>query len=183
MAVISCTLTFSHIGRIADELEDKVTKSLDETVEGIVARARASMAEPKHGRTYGAGDVTRRLRKSERKGLSYRNEFGQIRLRTAGGLRVKESRTGKTLRVVTGAKIHRASAPGESPAIDQGHLTNSLHTRKAGKWAREAVTNAEQAKALEFGSPAKRIAPRPFLKPASEAEAPAFQARMRKVFG
>ena len=182
--MISCTLTFSHLGKIADALAPKVIAALDETVEAIANRARISMAEPKSGRTYKSGEVRRNLRKSERKGLSYRNEFGNLRLRTAGGLLVREpSGRGKKLKVVVGSKIHRASAPGESPAVDTGGLVGSIQTRRVGRFAREAYTNAEQAAALENGSPARHLAPRPFMKPASEAESPAFQKRMAGVFG
>jgi hypothetical protein len=181
---VSCVLTFSHVGKIANELAPKAIAALDETAAAIEARAKASMAEPKHGKTRGSGDVTRNLRKGERKGLSYREEFGKIRLRTAGGLLVREpGARGKKLKVVIGAKLHRASAPGESPAVDTGNLTNSLHTIKRGKFTREVITNAEYAKALEFGAPSRKLAPRPFLKPAAEAEGPAFKARMAKVFG
>jgi hypothetical protein len=181
-AVVSCTLTFSHFGKIAKELEPNVIKALDETAAAIEARAKASMAGEKHGRTYGSGAAkTRALRKSERAGLSYRNIFGRPSLRTATGLAAYQSPRSGRVRVVIAVKIHRASAPGESPAIDKGALVNSIHTRKAGKFAREVATNAEQAKALEFGFAPHNLQPRPFMKPAAEAEGPAFQARMKKA--
>lgn len=71
---------------------------------------------------------------------------------------------------------HRASAPGEAPAIDTGHLASSIQTAPEGRAAYVVYTNAEYAARLEFGG--ARIAPRPFLGPAASAAAAGFRERM-----
>lgn len=58
---------------------------------------------------------------------------------------------------------HRASAPGESPAIDTGHYANSVLTKVQGKQA-AVYSDAPQALALEFGRPEKNLMPRPIWR-------------------
>lgn len=65
------------------------------------------------GRTYRRGAITAKFSKRKHSGL---------RLRTKAG----------TNRVITGAKFHRASAPGQPPAIDTGRLLNSIRIVRAG---------------------------------------------------
>lgn len=182
---IELKLEFSHFGAIAAALEDAVNDALKTAAGGIETYAKLSIeSSDKHGRLYKSGEITRNLGKRERAGLNYKSEVGgNIRLRTASGLLVREpSARGKRLKVVVGSKLHHASAPGEAPATDTGNLVNSIHVRKAGPFAYEVYSNSEYAAALEFGAPAKHIAARPFLKPAIEAERPAFLADMAKVF-
>ena len=66
-----------------------------------------------------------------------------------------------------GKKMHRASAPGEAPAVDTGNLVNSFSTARAGRLRYEIDVNAEYAPHLEFGT--SRMAARPFLRPALKA--------------
>ena len=56
---------------------------------------------------------------------------------------------------------HQASAPGEAPAIDTGHLINTLYAKriKRGEW--EAGTTAEYGPHLEFGT--TQMEARPFF--------------------
>lgn len=83
--------------------------------------------------------------------------------------------------IQTGAKTgrmygrHQASAPGEAPATDTGHLVNSIHVDAGpGELAAEVVVGAEYGAYLEFGT--TDMAPRPFLGPAVEAARPGFVA-------
>ncbi|GBF05847.1 hypothetical protein DAERI_060107 [Deinococcus aerius] len=59
---------------------------------------------------------------------------------------------------------HVASAPGDPPAVDTGRLRQSMTALqiKRGHW--RVGTNVEYAIYLEFGT--RRIAPRPFFRPA-----------------
>ena len=63
---------------------------------------------------------------------------------------------------------HRASAPGETPAVDIGNLVNSINTELASTSDTEAWanvgTNVEYAEPLEMGT--SKMAARPFLRPA-----------------
>ena len=65
---------------------------------------------------------------------------------------------------------HRASAPGQAPAIDTGALVNSLIWNKLGTTGAEVIEGVEgknYAHALEFGRPEHNLAPRPHMKPAA----------------
>src|SRR3990172_8567370 len=63
-----------------------------------------------------------------------------------------------------GGKVHQASAPGETPAVDFGNLINSIDSSLLDNNASQVTTNADYAPALEFGT--ARMAARPFMRPA-----------------
>lgn len=68
---------------------------------------------------------------------------------------------------VTKTKYHRASEPGNPPAVDTGRLRDSISVIKyanASDLESRAGTNLKYAPFLEFGT--KHIAPRPFWNPA-----------------
>jgi len=77
-------------------------------------------------------------------------------------------------------RMHQASAPYQAPAIDYGHLVNSIqqkmYTTVIGG---EVFTNAEYAAALEYGT--RRMAPRPFMEPAFTHQVEKFIARLRDL--
>lgn len=90
--------------------------------------------------------------------------------------KIRRSKSGKTIY----GKPHRASAPGEPPAVDTGALRNSIHyVERRGLGI--VGTNMRKAPALEFGtntagkSRKVRIAKRPFFRPA--------KARVEKKLG
>jgi len=63
---------------------------------------------------------------------------------------------------------HKASAPGETPAVDTGVLVNSINTELVSSsdseaWA-QVGTGVEYAEWLEFGT--SKMAARPFMRPA-----------------
>lgn len=66
-----------------------------------------------------------------------------------------------------GAKTHRASAPGEAPAIDTGNLINSLYAERRGRLHWEEGETGEYGMYLEYGT--SKMAPRPHQTPAFEA--------------
>lgn len=90
---------------------------------------------------------------------------------------VKRGR-GERSRIVA-HRFHRASAPGEAPAIDTGHLVNSFFTKKLSRLVRIIGVNAEYAAALEFGT--ERVAARPYLRPALNAVRSFFMRSMREI--
>ena len=62
---------------------------------------------------------------------------------------------------------HKASAPGETPAVDTGVLVNSINTElvsssESEAWA-QVGTGVEYAEWLEFGT--SKMAARPFMRP------------------
>jgi cell pole-organizing protein PopZ len=81
---------------------------------------------------------------------------------------------------------HQASAAGESPATDTGLLVNSISTAPSlPNLSAEVRVAAEYGLALETGT--RKMAPRPYLTPAVEAEAQQMANRItteiRKVTG
>lgn len=104
-----------------------------------------------------------------------------------------------------GERWHQASAPGEMPAIDTGHLAASIQQQidDHGDAGADGLvyTNAEYAPYLEYGTgrtgagwplperPADvdyttsvvGMAPRPFMTPAAERARPEFEAKLRNL--
>jgi len=78
---------------------------------------------------------------------------------------------------------HRASAPGEPPAIDTGLLVNTIGVMQepgSASGLKAIVTpNADYAPHLEFGT--TKMAPRPFLRPAFERARDGFEAGLRSL--
>jgi HK97 gp10 family phage protein len=77
---------------------------------------------------------------------------------------------------------HRASAPGEPPAVDTGRLRNSidyaLGTESTGAYV-DVGTNVDYAPPLEHGT--SRMAARPFMRPATEETKVLFAAAAVEV--
>lgn len=71
-------------------------------------------------------------------------------------------------------RIHIASAPGESPAVDTGFLSNSIQTTIKSDYEAEIVIGAEYAEALEFGT--GDISARPFVRPAIDSVSKRFDS-------
>lgn len=90
-----------------------------------------------------------------------------------------EPKSGHTYRRKAG-KTHTASAPGESPAIDDSNLVNSVSVADVDETTKAVGASAEQALVMELGG--AHVAPRPFLGPAFEREAPQFEADLKTVF-
>lgn len=79
------------------------------------------------------------------------------------------------------AVIHRASAPGQPPAVDTGQLRSS-YTWRLGSDVRgdyvEVGTNVKTAPWLEFGT--RRMRPRPHLRPSIETMRTEITAMIRE---
>jgi len=70
-----------------------------------------------------------------------------------------------------GKKKHRASSPGNPPAIDRGKLVRSIMFNVRDMEVEiGAIGGAPYAESLEFGT--KKMEPRPFLDPAVKKHAP-----------
>ena len=77
---------------------------------------------------------------------------------------------------IYGRRKHRASAPGEPPAVDTGNLRNHIEGNEPGVLSDgtvlgRIVANTEYAEALEVGT--ERMAARPYLSRLFDEHAPA----------
>lgn len=75
---------------------------------------------------------------------------------------------------------HVASAPGEAPAVDTGHLRNSVQVQRPETFEALVTVGAEYAAHLEFGT--RRMEARPYMGPAFAAIAPEFEDAMKRLF-
>jgi HK97 gp10 family phage protein len=77
---------------------------------------------------------------------------------------------------------HRASAPGETPAVETGNLVNSINTQLASSSDTNATaevgTGVEYAEFLEFGT--SRMEARPFMRPAIDNNLTKIQETIRR---
>ena len=77
---------------------------------------------------------------------------------------------------------HRASAPGETPAVDMGVLVNSINTQLVSSSDTSAFaevgTGVEYAEWLEFGT--SKMKARPFMRPAYDNNLEKIKAVIRK---
>jgi hypothetical protein len=78
---------------------------------------------------------------------------------------------------------HRASAPGEAPAIDTGALVNSLEIVHSGPMKSALQSNQPQALALELGRPEANLLPRPYMTPAAEKSVKRIKKRLKVMKG
>lgn len=86
---------------------------------------------------------------------------------------------GRTYRVSKTGKAHTASAPGEAPAIDTGLLHSSIMHYSEGVGKASVDVYADYGRDLEFGT--RKMAARPFLRPAVEKAAKAFFEALRQL--
>lgn len=87
------------------------------------------------------------------------------------------AKTGRVYR--RGGVVHRASAPGQSPASDTGTLVNSIYVEPDGPARVVVGSRLAYAAYLEFGT--QNIAPRPAWVPAVEKLRPEFMAQIEAV--
>ena len=79
---------------------------------------------------------------------------------------------------------HWSSPPGTPPNNDLGELANSIQSKMTGKTSAEVNVGAKYGIPLELGWMSKagnHVPARPFLRPAVEKEAPAFQAAVKVI--
>ena len=79
---------------------------------------------------------------------------------------------------------HYSSPPGSPPNSDVGKLAGSIESKMTGKTSAEVKVNAKYGIPLELGWMSRggnHVPARPFLRPAVEKEAPAFQAAVKVI--
>lgn len=152
-------------------LQLALAKVVAETAFEIERDIKEQMRAPKHGRTYARGAIGRRASKVTR-ALGLRERVINKGKMDANGF-ILERRI-----AIKAYKFHRASAPGEAPAVDKGTLINALRTKAQG--TRATITDsARQAALLETGTGG--IAARPVFGPAIERARPKFERRCSAV--
>ena len=131
--------------------------------------------------------VNETLKKFEALGGDMQDALGKIA--TAGALvlegniknDMRQKKSGRQYQ--RGQKMHTASAPGESPAVDYGALINSIQSELGDVTSKSATaqvgTNMIYAVPLEFGT--SRMEARPFMRPGAERAKPDIEAAMRAV--
>lgn len=92
---------------------------------------------------------------------------------------VSKWRRVKGQKVAAAIRLHRASAPGEAPAIDTGNLVNSIEAVRIGNAHWRVNVYAEYGAFLEFGT--SRMQPRPFLRPACRKGEALFERMVAQV--
>jgi HK97 gp10 family phage protein len=165
------------IGNVVLEYDgfDELAAALPRAVGRIVWRsanrirsfAMTLMRGAKHGRLYRRSAIRK----------SYK--LGGRGFRAWQGAGAKAAIDGDRATFVTGYKFHRASAPGEAPAIDTGNLRGSISADMTGDTTAMVSVNAEHGIYLEYGT--RKMAKRPCIRPAVEAERPRFTADMRNL--
>ncbi len=138
-----------------EALRPALAKVVAETAFEIERDVKEQMRAPKGGRTYRRAPIVRRV-SSVTRGLGLRERT------TAAGRR----------QAIVGSKFHRASAPGQAPAVDTGVLVNSV--RAVSKGLRATIgSSVAYAALLEEGT--RRVAARPAFGPALERARPNFE--------
>jgi HK97 gp10 family phage protein len=94
------------------------------------------------------------------------------------------SHSGRTYSKRSGKGKHKASAPGETPAVNYGILVNSIKTHLSESSPTKAVaevgTNVEYGAHLEWGT--SKMAARPFLRPAFDNNATKIVGVIQRMF-
>jgi hypothetical protein len=94
----------------------------------------------------------------------------------------KGPKTGRLYKRGKRGRVHRASAPGETPASDSGHLINSVQVSPfTNPLVGEVVVAADYAAYLELGAPRAHLEPRPYIKPAVQGVISKLQSATRSI--
>jgi hypothetical protein len=142
------------------QMLDQAVQTSAAELEGLIKQR--ILEGPKTGRLYRKSAITRAASK---------------RLLAAGF----KPKRGNPKRVVVGVNIHRASAPGQSPASDTGGLLGSIRAKKTGDLKSTVASSKAYAAALDDGAKSRNLAPRPFFKSTAKEFAPKFKENVSKA--
>ena len=172
MAKVVSRVVYNHLPQIKQSAKAGARRIVWQTALEILRGSQRRMEGPKHGRLYRRGAVTRAYKVGGKRAQAY--QAAGARSRVVGG----------KLRVTTGYQFHRASAPGEAPAIDLGKLRASGEADMVGESAAMVSYSAVYAARQEMGGSDSRgvnIEARPYLKPEAEDAQPRFETRMKDM--
>lgn len=130
-------------------------------------------------------------KKSEMKTLHRRllYDFGRDTQKEIKEEMTKKNKTGRVYKVYSGvggnrlvnARLHRASAKLEHPAVRSGNLRNSMYFKVRGSDSVVIGASAKYAKYLEFGT--SRMAARKFLERTADKKIHQFATKTQNEFG
>ena len=114
----------------------------------------------------GLAKLTRALRNLSDLELQQVTDAGGAVLETKVKLSMTEAKSGRMYG--RGAKSHRASAPGEAPAVDMGNLVNSIKSVPVGGVEAATLVGTHLEKGIWLEKGTARMAPRPFMRPGAD---------------
>lgn len=159
---------------IRTQLRRNVRNTVARSAIIVQREVKMELSKPGTGRLYARNKGTRAMSSAPHGELT----TAQVtRLLAKENARVaKSALRGKNvkMRSLRALGVHRASAPGQPPAVDTGHLRRSIQVdvsrlREANPRAR-AGTNVKYAAGLEYGM--RRVAKRPYMRPAARKARP-----------
>ena len=145
-------LTYDRFPELARALPGACGRIVWRTANELRKSAMQRMEGPKGGRLYRKGAI----RKSYKVGGS-----GFKKWKGSGA---KFTLAGGRASTVVGYKTHRASAPGEAPAIDTGNLRGSISVAMTSPTSAMVSVGSEHGIYLEYGT--RKMAKRPYIRPA-----------------
>lgn len=145
---------------IARRLPAQTARVVRQTTLEVKRFAMESMSTPKHGRTYAHNPVKRKATRRD----------------VAAGFAGSRGE-----KMTVGWTFHRASAPGEAPARWHGLLVELHESFHNNGLLGVVFTNMEYAPWLEYGT--RKMAARPFMRPAAAYGRTRFDAAMRDLEG
>jgi len=180
MTLVKVQVNFANIG---DRLRKAVERGVDQSVLAMGREMEAMLSKPGGGRVYiirnADGKYNKRalrlLRQANVRAIKGRHFRWIKRVGLANVLRELRKRGQKNPKTLRQAGFHKASAPGQPPARNTGHLARSWQTgvkdrgpvQKDGNRYRLVVgSNVPYARFLEFGT--SRMAARPYVRPVAE---------------
>jgi len=129
----------------------------------------------------GYGDLIKRLNKTQLRLTEVQRAIAlsaeQVRGAAVASIQ-RGTRTGAVYSRQKGRRFHRASAPGEPPKSDTGHLASHIFARMRNKYA-EVGTSVWYGGYWERGAPPGKR--RPWLQPALDKNEKAILNRIRRA--
>ena len=124
---------------------------------------------------------------------SYRRNLGQLSVAVGNAAANIEGNAKQSIEMSSGQykkypgrkeHPHWSSPPGTPPNNDLGELANSIESKMTGRTSTQVNVHAKYGIPLELGwmtQSGTHVPARPFLRPAVEKEAPAFQAAVKVI--
>lgn len=147
---------------------DRVVNQSGAQLENLVKQK--ILTGPKSGKLYRLGAIKKQI---ARRDLSFFRSDRRVFRRTFTSLTNEKT--------TVGYKVHRASAPGQSPASDSGRLAGSVRATRLGFMSVKVATSVRYAAVLDNGSSKRKIAARPFFRVTVEEFKPLLKGNLQEA--